>query len=207
MSKKKIGIIIAGAIIILAAGVIYLIRTGIVSINIRRTPYRDPFSGMSISRSDFGSKSAAELYDDAVEYNKKGDYGDAAAFLNVAMQKDNNKNNANVLRELAVSYYNIKNYGEAIAIYDKIIQGSPNNASAYNELGNVYRDKGDRNNAEANYKKAIEVDPGYILAYNNLAMMYIQDNDNDAAKKVIQDGLDRNQNNAELQSIMRSIQQ
>ncbi len=208
MSKKKIILISFTVVIaaVLAGGISYLIRSGIVSINLGRTAYKDPLTGNVISQGEFENKTAAQLYDDAVEYNKKGDYKNAAAFLNEAMKKDNNDGNVDVLRELAVSYYNIKNYDEAIAIYNKIIKISPNDAAAYNELGNVYRDKGDTGQAEDSYKKAIEVDDTYILAYNNLAMIYVEKNDMGAARSVIQDGLSKNQNNVQLESILKSLQ-
>jgi len=204
MSKKKIILILAAAIIIV--GCAYLFKTGIIVVNLHKTALKDPVSGQAVTQEDLANKSAHDLYTDAIELNKKGDYDQASAFLNSAMQKDNNETNVNVLRELAVSYYNLKKYLDAIATYLKITEINPENTSAFNELGNVYRDSGDKAKAEESYRKAIETDMSYILAYNNLAMMFVQDNNVDAAKNVIQDGLNKNQNNSELEKIMKSLE-
>jgi len=205
LNKKRI--IIASTVIVAIVIFGYALKTGIVVINIRKTPFKDPTSGKSITREEFNNKTANDLYKDAVEFNKKGNYGDASDFLNEAIKRDNNDTNISVMHELAVSNYNLKKYDDAIAAYQKIIAVSPDSASVYNEIGNVYRDKGERKTAEDSYKKAIGIDSGYILAYNNLAMMFVQDNDLNAAKKIIQDGLAVNKDSAELQRILKSLEQ
>lgn len=204
MDKKKIiEIIVPGAVVAALLG--YALYTGIVSVNLNKTPYRDPETGQAITRQEFQKKTANDLYKDATEFNKNGNYGDAQAFLDEAIKKDKNQTNVNVLRELAVADYNLKKYSDAAEIYQKIIAIDPKDASAYNELGNVYRDMGDRQAAVENYKKSIVTDAGYVLAYNNLAMLYVSENDMQEAKNVIQSGLDKNPDSAELKSILNSL--
>lgn len=206
MNRKKIIIILSVAAILIATGIFYLLKIGIVSININNTKFKDPVSGKTITREEFKNKSAADLYKDAIEFNKKGNYEDASDFLNGAIQKDDNSTNINVMRELAVAYYNMKKYDEAVSVYNKIIEINPEQASAYNELGNVYRDMGDNAMAEDSYRKAVAIDANYILAYNNLAMLFVRDNNFEEARKAIQEGLEKNQDSLELQMILKSLE-
>jgi Tetratricopeptide repeat len=52
-----------------------------------------------------------------------------------------------------------KNYDQAIAYYQAVVNANPNNAGAYQGLGNCYYFKGDQANALSNYQKALNLNP------------------------------------------------
>lgn len=52
-----------------------------------------------------------------------------------------------------------KNYDQAIAYYQAVVNANPNNAGAYQGLGNCYYFKGDQATALSNYQKALNLNP------------------------------------------------
>jgi tetratricopeptide (TPR) repeat protein len=64
------------------------------------------------------------------------------------------------LQELAVAQYQLSQYEDAVATYNKMLAIS-NDAFTRNNLGNVYRDWGKADEAKAEYETAISLDPTY----------------------------------------------
>lgn len=69
---------------------------------------------------------------------------------------------------LGDSYYNKKDYDNAIKAYQKVIELNPENYKAYYDLGLSYGKKEEYDNAIEAYQKVIEINPENESAYTNL---------------------------------------
>lgn len=115
--------------------------------------------------------------------------------------------NSDALFKLAVSKYNQKDFEGAIALYEKIIAKEPGNVLAYNGLANLYRDQKNYTLAKENYYKAFAAKPTYAVAYSNLGIMLMDTGEKDEAKKVVDDGLNKNPNSIELKNLKNILEQ
>lgn len=61
---------------------------------------------------------------------------------------------------------------EAVAAYQKALEGRPNYVAAWNNLGLVYLDESRHAEAESSFRKAIEIDGAYVGAWTNLGDGY-----------------------------------
>ncbi len=77
-----------------------------------------------------------------------------------------------LLRQRALAEAHQKNYGEAIALFNLLIERNPSNASDYNNRGLVYFQSGQMDAAIADYNQAIDLNPGLDSVYNNRANYY-----------------------------------
>jgi len=82
--------------------------------------------------------------------------------------------NVNRYYDEGVSYYNQKNYDEAISNFEKVIMINPNNTKAREYLAFSWYGKGIEFNKQGKYPeaiicydKAIEIDPNYASAWND----------------------------------------
>ena len=66
----------------------------------------------------------------------------------------------------------LKQYQEAMDLYNQIIQLNPNYSNAYFNRGVAYDDLKEYKKAIADYTKAIELDPNYTYAYYNRGVAY-----------------------------------
>ena len=57
------------------------------------------------------------------------------------------------------TFYNQKNYDQAIRYYQAAVQMNANSWQSYQGLGNCYYAKGDTSNALTNYQKALDINP------------------------------------------------
>ncbi|MGA8183295.1 MAG: tetratricopeptide repeat protein [Terriglobia bacterium] len=106
-------------------------------------------------------------------YNQ-GQYKEAAAAFQQALQMAKDKNVPVVLARLAESYAKAKDNDQAIATYQKALQLSPDDAALHNNLGSVYASTGKMDEAQAEFQKAAELDPTNAGRYyfNIGAIMY-----------------------------------
>ncbi len=74
-----------------------------------------------------------------------------------------------LLRQQALSEAHQGNYGEAISLFDCLLELSPNSARDYNNRGLVYFQSGQPEQAIADYNFALQLDPTLDSAYNNRA--------------------------------------
>jgi tetratricopeptide (TPR) repeat protein len=95
---------------------------------------------------------------------------------------------ANALRKLALAYYNLRRFDEAVAIYKRLLAGEED-AVLRDRLGNTLRDMGDRTGAEAAYRKAIADDPTLAPQYLDLAELLWRQGRDKEALAVIDEGL------------------
>lgn len=96
---------------------------------------------------------------------------------------------ADAQRALALAYYNLGQFEEARAIYERLL-AVDEDAVLRNRLGNTLRDMGDRSGAEAAYRKAITDDPTLAAPYLNLAELLWRQGQDDEALAVIDQGLE-----------------
>ena len=69
------------------------------------------------------AQGAKLIYDQAIEFSKKGQYDQAIATFNQAIQQD--PKNAAFYNARGLAYYYIKNYDKAIADFTKAVQIDP----------------------------------------------------------------------------------
>ncbi|WP_197452047.1 tetratricopeptide repeat protein [Rosistilla carotiformis] len=64
--------------------------------------------------------------------------------------------------------------GEAIAVFDRLLESQPQNAQALYLRGLAHERTGDGERALVDYDAAIQANPGYVEAYNNRAVLHAQ---------------------------------
>jgi tetratricopeptide (TPR) repeat protein len=82
---------------------------------------------------------------------------------------------------LAIVYYDLGDFDEAIDLYNDTIDVDPNYAQAYTGLGLIYYTLEDYEEAIENFDQAIEINPGFSDPYANRALTYAVLGDTDQA--------------------------
>jgi tetratricopeptide (TPR) repeat protein len=103
----------------------------------------------------------------------KGNKEEAKRYYKIGMEKDKNKNRAEIcFQRIADCKEQLKDYQGAAEAYQNVISINPGNVFAYKKLG--YYDSFLEKDAEAleNYTKAIELDPNDEMTYNNRGYLY-----------------------------------
>jgi Tfp pilus assembly protein PilF len=96
-----------------------------------------------------------------------------------------------------VTFYNRKEFSNAIQAYQKVIKLDPTYVEAYNNLGIIYQTMGDAKSAFEAYQKATEINPRYEKGYNNLGLLFLVEDRYEEALEVFQKALAINSNNIE----------
>ncbi len=94
----------------------------------------------------------------------------------------------NLRRKLALAYYNLARYEEALEIYERLLAAAED-ATLRSRLGSVLRDMGDTAGAEKAYRRAIRDDPSLAAPYLDLAELLWRQGDDDEAIAVLERGL------------------
>lgn len=132
-------------------------------------------------------------------------YSEALVYFEQAVKKE--PENVSYLHELAVAHYKLKNYDEAVRIYEKLLVVDVGNAKIYhNRLGNIFWLRQDFDKAEFYFRKAIALDASYSLSYNNLALMFSEQGKKKEAIQVLQLGVEKSANKEELQNTLLILQ-
>jgi len=123
----------------------------------------------------------------------------------------NNPNNTDLLLELGVNYYIVRDLNKASDTYIKITELDPDDFMAWNNLGNVSRDLVNFWEAKDAYKRALEINPNYIPSYINLVDLYaiwpIDEEGGKIREKIIpilRKGLQLNPENETLQATLKA---
>jgi tetratricopeptide (TPR) repeat protein len=114
--------------------------------------------------------SASEHMDLGMEYYEQGEYDEAAAEFQAAIELE--PDDAGAHRNLGTAYLEQGKYEEAAAAYEKAIELDPDFGEAYGDLAGAYVNLGRLSEAIAAGEKAIELAPDYAMAYNNLGFAY-----------------------------------
>lgn len=117
-----------------------------------------------------------------------------------------NPKDLGALQQLAIAYYQTKQYDKAVDTYNKMLK-IKDSAEVRNNLANVYRDMKKTDQAIKEYKAAIQADPKRVQAYVDLAALYLMSGKPDQAKTVLKDGLTKTGGDAnrQLQQMLESL--
>ncbi len=98
-------------------------------------------------------KEAVQPFNDGLEKAKKGDYKDALADFEKALQFDQDYR---IYYQIGFAQMKLNNLDEAIKNYKSAIKADPKFDGAYNDLGNVYYSQGKYQDAIDNFEKVLE---------------------------------------------------
>jgi tetratricopeptide (TPR) repeat protein len=93
-----------------------------------------------------------------------------------------------VLQELAIAYYNVDRFTDAVTVYEQMLK-IKEDPTTRNNYGNMLRDAGRVEDAKAAYNQALQEDPKLTVAYVNLASLLFLEGQKDEAYKVLDDGM------------------
>ena len=121
------------------------------------------------------TKEAHALYQEACNYEYKGDYVNAISTIQKALNM--NGDDAMLYTKIAGLYADAGNYEEALGAYKKAVKLRPNDAFIYISIGNILQTMGDYENAYNSYMQAQQIYPEYKYNYLNIANIeYIRKN-------------------------------
>lgn len=122
--------------------------------------------------------------------NKQGKYKKALEYVEKA-ERAIGKDNPAVADFRAQALADQKQYDEAAAVYQGLIDHDKTNDHYYFLLGQVYYEAKRFTEAEAAFRKAIELNENNVDAYNNLGYMFAENNMHlDEAQKLIEKALE-----------------
>lgn len=105
-----------------------------------------------------------------VSYGALGDHNNAIVFLEKALTI--NSNYIPSLTNIAVSYYEIKEFDKAINVYQKLLfENNQKNPALYTNLANCYYNKSDYQEAEKYYDMSLHINPNQFEPYLNLSII------------------------------------
>ena len=113
------------------------------------------------------TKEAHALYQEACNYEYKGDYASAISIIQKALNI--NGDDAMLYTKIAGLYADAGNYEEALGAYKKALRLRPNDAFIYISIGNILQSMGDYENAYNSFMQAQQIYPEYKYNYLNLA--------------------------------------
>ena len=111
-----------------------------------------------------------EIFNLAVENQKKNNFKEALNFYNQVLEMDPNNLNARI--NLGAVFKGLGDNKKAKICYEKIIEITPNYINAHINLGNIFKDLDEYQKAKNCYEKAIEIDPSNTKAHNNLGNIF-----------------------------------
>ncbi|MEI0446685.1 tetratricopeptide repeat protein [Brachyspira intermedia] len=100
------------------------------------------------------------------------DYIKSIRGVNDTTSNSSNKENSDDLFEQGRSYYDDKQYEEAIKCFKKAVELEPNNDESWRWLGNTYLVNSNNDEALEAFLKAIEIDSNKSNNWNSLGLLY-----------------------------------
>ncbi|WP_165497806.1 XrtA/PEP-CTERM system TPR-repeat protein PrsT [Pseudoduganella albidiflava] len=98
---------------------------------------------------------------------------------------------------LGMTHLQLKQYEQALAVINQMLQRAPKSALLYNLQGGALLGQNKRSDARLAFEKSMQLQPTYFTAVNNLARMDIADGKPDAARQRYQGFIDKNAGSAE----------
>lgn len=136
------------------------------------------------------SDNAANNAKQALVYEGNGKTMEAIPFLKKAIQLDSG--NINYPYELAVAYYNVKEYAEAKKILEGLLDHRNIFALVYHLLGNVYDDMGKPDLAIKTYENGLKKYPGSAELYYEMGNMLLKNKDYKGGLQFYEKGIKAN---------------
>ncbi|MGH9887859.1 MAG: tetratricopeptide repeat protein, partial [bacterium] len=107
-------------------------------------------------------------YNLGLAFRSKGYYPEALREYQAALERGEERDL--VLQAMAEMRLLMRQYGEALALYDELLCRQPSSPKLWNERGVSLHQEGRFADAEASYRRALDAEPSYALAHNNLAV-------------------------------------
>ena len=114
---------------------------------------------------EYESKSAENYFEAGNKASQRGNYKDAIANYDRAIERK--PNHASAYNNRGITKANLRDYPAAIADYDRAIELNPDFTEAYNNRGNAKAELGKYLGAITDYDRAIELKPDYAVTYYN----------------------------------------
>ncbi|OGW79742.1 MAG: hypothetical protein A3G33_01680 [Omnitrophica bacterium RIFCSPLOWO2_12_FULL_44_17] len=109
------------------------------------------------------------LLQDALEHRGKGEYD--LAIENYQKLSKENPNDAKLIRELGVLYFETNNYQEALNSFGRSLELNPNDAETEYNLGQTYLGMNDLSRARSHFERACELKPEHLGATYGLGLV------------------------------------
>lgn len=130
-------------------------------------------------------------------------------YINQSLKND--PENYNLLVNLGVNHYVLKDLNQALESYSQATQANSDGFIAWNNIGNIQRDLLNFWEAEKAYKKSIEINPSHTPTYINLIDLYVIWPVDEAGEKkekqiisLLQKGIEANPESNQLQEILKA---
>ena len=147
----------------------------------------------------------AKNFSSGIKLSDSMNYSQALSYFQKAVEGD--PKNVNYLSELAMTHYRLKNYDEAIKVYDKLMEIDGATESSYdNRVANIYWIKKEYDRAEFYFRKAIEKSPKLSISYNNLALMLNEEKKKDKAIEVLKNGIVNSDDSQDLKATLLIVE-
>ena len=137
---------------------------------------------------EFGESLAAPHVTLAVILNGTGQYAEAAAEAQKALQLD--PSNADATRTLARAYARLNRSAEAEAAFARVIARNPENSRAHSDLAVFYWLAGRYAEAEKHFLRVAELVPDNYVVYRNLGGLYVMTGRPDKAAAQLEKSLE-----------------
>ncbi len=114
-------------------------------------------------------------YQEATDYFEKKDFGNAEKILRELLAE--NQNDYDVLNFLGIINLNLKNYQEAIELFNRVVKLCPQHGMAYYNLGLAYQNVNENDLALESYVHSLELQPNYVDGLNNTGVIFLNKKD------------------------------
>jgi tetratricopeptide (TPR) repeat protein len=116
----------------------------------------------------------------AKNYIRQGDYQNAILVLNQALQND--KQNLEMLKDLAFVYYLQREFDKSLAVAKPLVSRADADVQSFQILGLVYKAIEEKKDCEKMYKEGLKRFPNSGVLYNEYGEVLGTENGNDAIK-------------------------
>ncbi|HOL47673.1 MAG TPA: tetratricopeptide repeat protein [bacterium] len=115
-------------------------------------------------------------------------------FISILYSQNINEQNSRTHYKLGISYFEKKDYRNAIVSFEEAIKFDPSNANAYYSLGTVYLAIGNYVEAIKNLELSIQYNPNIADAFYNLGICYYKTRQYNKAVNAFKSAIALNQN-------------